>query len=116
MGGSCHMETFPELLTKPSTKPWARLLKPFTNSTKSGGGTTVPLELVDVLNVTEMTAQRKDGHLSVFYLGASSGPAPLHRQDCSHWCLPGVPDAWNELLYYLILKRADRSVITWRTS
>jgi hypothetical protein len=19
--------------------------------------------------------------------------------DCSHWCLPGVPDSWNELLY-----------------
>ncbi|GFP83995.1 nedd8-activating enzyme e1 catalytic subunit [Phtheirospermum japonicum] len=22
-----------------------------------------------------------------------------------HWCLPGVPDAWNELLYALVLKR-----------
>ncbi|CAN6921912.1 unnamed protein product, partial [Brassica oleracea var. botrytis] len=20
-------------------------------------------------------------------------------QDCSHWCLPGVPDTWNEILY-----------------
>ncbi|KAL5982566.1 hypothetical protein ACLOJK_016640 [Asimina triloba] len=25
--------------------------------------------------------------------------------DCSHWCLPGVPDAWNELLYILFLRR-----------
>ncbi|KAH7578250.1 hypothetical protein JRO89_XS01G0359600 [Xanthoceras sorbifolium] len=21
-------------------------------------------------------------------------------EDCSHWCLPGVPDTWNELLYF----------------
>ncbi|KAJ6967442.1 protein trichome birefringence-like 8 isoform X2, partial [Populus alba x Populus x berolinensis] len=20
-------------------------------------------------------------------------------QDCSHWCLPGIPDTWNEILY-----------------
>ncbi|CAL9062465.1 unnamed protein product, partial [Musa banksii] len=54
-----------------------------------------------------MTVQRRDGHLSVFYLG-SSGPAPLPKQDCSHWCLPGVPDTWNELLYALILNRELR--------
>lgn len=57
-----------------------------------------------ILNVTHMTAQRKDGHSSLYYLGPSVGPAPIHRQDCSHWCLPGVPDAWNELLYALLLK------------
>jgi hypothetical protein len=25
-------------------------------------------------------------------------------QDCVHWCLPGVPDTWNELLYALLFK------------
>ncbi|KAJ8773568.1 hypothetical protein K2173_005814 [Erythroxylum novogranatense] len=25
-------------------------------------------------------------------------------QDCSHWCLPGVLDTWNELLYASLLK------------
>lgn len=61
--------------------------------------------VVDVLNITQMTLWRKDGHASLYYLGPKIGPAPLHRQDCSHWCLPGVPDAWNELLYALFLKR-----------
>ncbi|CAN1151658.1 Protein trichome birefringence-like 10 [Linum perenne] len=50
-----------------------------------------------------MTARRKDGHSSLYYL--SSQPAPLRKQDCSHWCLPGVPDSWNELVYALFLKR-----------
>ncbi|KAK2996658.1 hypothetical protein RJ639_026226 [Escallonia herrerae] len=52
-----------------------------------------------------MSSRRKDGHASVYYLGSKSGPASLHRQDCSHWCLPGVPDSWNELLYALFLRR-----------
>lgn len=58
-----------------------------------------------VLNVTQMTAHRKDGHSSIYYLGRIVGPEmPHHRQDCSHWCLPGVPDTWNELLYAMLLK------------
>jgi len=57
-----------------------------------------------LLNVTSMSARRKDGHPSVYYLGSSIGPPSLHRQDCSHWYLPGVPDSWNELLYTLLLK------------
>jgi hypothetical protein len=24
---------------------------------------------------------------------------------CSHWCLPGVPDTWNELVYSFLLLR-----------
>ncbi|GMY27507.1 protein trichome birefringence-like 10 [Fagus crenata] len=56
----------------------------------------------EVLNVTSMTAMRKDGHSSIYNLGPHIGPAPVHHQDCSHWCLPGVPDTWNELLYALI--------------
>ncbi|EFH58707.1 hypothetical protein ARALYDRAFT_896717 [Arabidopsis lyrata subsp. lyrata] len=51
-----------------------------------------------------MAAQRKDGHPSLYYHGPL-GPAPLHRQDCSHWCLPGVPDTWNELFYALFMKQ-----------
>lgn len=66
-----------------------------------------------VLNITRMSSRRKDGHASLYYLGPDVGPAPIHRQDCSHWCLPGVPDSWNELLYALFLKHgkdADRSL------
>lgn len=105
-GGSCHMETLPELgssLVPPQT--WARynilgnILSSHSNASKLG--------TVDLLNVTVMTLRRKDGHSSLYYLGPKVGPAPVHRQDCSHWCLPGVPDTWNELLYALFLKRED---------
>ncbi|KAL3362772.1 hypothetical protein AABB24_012202 [Solanum stoloniferum] len=49
---------------------------------------------VVLLNVTQSTNFRKDGHPSVYGKVGKKG-----KQDCSHWCLPGVPDAWNELIY-----------------
>lgn len=99
-GGTCHLEKLPEpgtSLVPPET--WTQLklvtdvLSAHVNASK-----------VNVLNITYMTAQRKDGHQSLYYLGPDRSPAPLHRQDCSHWCLPGVPDSWNELLYAYFLK------------
>lgn len=100
-GGSCHLETLPELGASPlSLKPWAHLLEPFKNLTSA----VAPMPAVEFLNVTQMTARRKDGHLSLYYLGPNS-PAPVHRQDCSHWCLPGIPDTWNELLYAQFFRR-----------
>ncbi|CAK7342301.1 unnamed protein product [Dovyalis caffra] len=61
---------------------------------------------VTYLNVTQMTDYRKDGHPSVYRkqnLSPEERKSPLHFQDCSHWCLPGVPDAWNEILYAKLL-------------
>ncbi|CAA7036960.1 unnamed protein product [Microthlaspi erraticum] len=52
---------------------------------------------VNLLDVTAMTELRKDGHPSIY---AGGGPK---LNDCSHWCLPGVPDAWNQLLYAVLL-------------
>ncbi|CAN0901253.1 Protein trichome birefringence-like 5 [Linum grandiflorum] len=52
---------------------------------------------VRLLNVTRLTNYRKDGHPSVYRKNSSSSKRKV--QDCSHWCLPGVPDAWNELIY-----------------
>uniref|UniRef100_A0A2N9EZ91 Uncharacterized protein n=1 Tax=Fagus sylvatica TaxID=28930 RepID=A0A2N9EZ91_FAGSY len=50
------------------------------------------------LNVTKMTDYRKDGHPSIYrHPGMEGGHRKI--QDCSHWCLPGVPDSWNELLF-----------------
>ncbi|CAA0812256.1 Protein trichome birefringence-like 10 [Striga hermonthica] len=102
-GGACHMETLPELgptISNSWTKytTFGRVMSYDSNSSSLSR----PLE---VLNITHMTSRRRDGHLSLYYRGKKAGPAPLHRQDCSHWCLPGVPDAWNELLYALFLKR-----------
>ncbi|PIA30838.1 hypothetical protein AQUCO_05400142v1 [Aquilegia coerulea] len=103
-GGSCHMETLPDLGSSlvPS-QTWGQLN--IINEIVSDRRNKSQAMEVDVLNVTHMTSWRKDGHLSLYYLGPNAGPAPLHRQDCSHWCLPGVPDVWNELLYAVFLRR-----------
>ncbi|KAJ9541483.1 hypothetical protein OSB04_027989 [Centaurea solstitialis] len=55
---------------------------------------------VQFLNITYLTALRKDGHPSRHREPGTPATAP---QDCSHWCLPGVPDTWNELLYAQLL-------------
>ncbi|XP_048328083.2 protein trichome birefringence-like 43 [Ziziphus jujuba] len=48
---------------------------------------------VTLLDVTTLSQLRKDGHPSFYGHGG-------HRDmDCSHWCLAGVPDTWNVLLY-----------------
>ncbi|KAL8515307.1 hypothetical protein ACS0TY_014142 [Phlomoides rotata] len=105
-GGNCHLETLPELGSSSlvPSHTWTKynifnqVLTSYLNLSNA--------RLLDVLNITHMTSRRKDGHSSLYYLGPKVGPAPIHRQDCSHWCLPGVPDAWNEILYALVLKRA----------
>ncbi|PIA47510.1 hypothetical protein AQUCO_01400268v1 [Aquilegia coerulea] len=55
---------------------------------------TVP---VTILRVTRMGAFRSDAHV-----GRWSDARSV--VDCSHWCLPGVPDMWNEIVFsYLLL-------------
>ncbi|RZC55391.1 hypothetical protein C5167_014234 [Papaver somniferum] len=100
-GGSCHLETLPELASTPSRlSPQFHIVSNvFVNHANEP-----QMSALSLLNVTEMSTRRKDGHSSVYYIG-TGGPAPLHRQDCSHWCLPGVPDVWNELLYAVYLNR-----------
>ncbi|TMW92678.1 hypothetical protein EJD97_012695 [Solanum chilense] len=63
---------------------------------------------VSYLNITRMTDYRKDGHPSIYRkpnLTLKERRSQWRYQDCSHWCLPGVPDAWNELLYAELLVR-----------
>ncbi|XP_057780612.1 protein trichome birefringence-like 11 [Salvia miltiorrhiza] len=100
-GGGCDLEAIPDLT--------ASLL---SSETLVGFKTVVDalsqrqrLPGIELLNVTSMTSQRRDGHSSLYYLGPATRPSALQRQDCSHWCLPGVPDSWNELLYAVLLKR-----------
>ncbi|CAN8269925.1 unnamed protein product [Cochlearia groenlandica] len=101
--GTCHKETLPENITSiSSTKTFAHLniLENVLSHYSKNRSEVVKMR---VLNVTAMSDQRKDGHPSRYYRG-SLGPGPIHLQDCSHWCLPGVPDTWNELLYALFMK------------
>ncbi|KAD7478211.1 hypothetical protein R6Q59_007661 [Mikania micrantha] len=60
---------------------------------------------VNFLNITYLTTMRKDGHPSRY---RESGTPPSAPQDCSHWCLPGVPDTWNQLLYAQLLSTGFR--------
>ncbi|KAM0998046.1 hypothetical protein ACFX13_007962 [Malus domestica] len=52
---------------------------------------------ITLLDITLLSQLRKDGHPSVYGLDGK------HGNDCSHWCLAGVPDSWNELLYAILV-------------
>ncbi|KAG7609904.1 PC-Esterase [Arabidopsis suecica] len=52
---------------------------------------------VKLLDITALSHIRDEGHISRFSISASRGV-----QDCLHWCLPGVPDTWNEILFAMI--------------
>ncbi|XP_011035915.1 PREDICTED: protein trichome birefringence-like 28 [Populus euphratica] len=64
---------------------------------------------VHFLNVTTLSEYRKDAHTSVYTARDGKLLSPEQRSnpgihaDCLHWCLPGVPDTWNELLYARII-------------
>ncbi|KAL4606347.1 hypothetical protein ACB092_09G096600 [Castanea dentata] len=60
---------------------------------------------VSVLNITQLSEYRKDGHPSIYRkfwetLKPEQLSNPPSYSDCIHWCLPGVPDVWNELLFH----------------
>jgi hypothetical protein len=83
-GGGCATETSPELNTsRISLHEWPGLLNPALEA-----------------------SPRRDGHPSVHNVVAPASSMTVgQRADCNHWCLTGVPDAWNELLYAVIVNR-----------
>ncbi|RRT57656.1 hypothetical protein GW17_00049162 [Ensete ventricosum] len=110
-----------QLLQHPQLKAFVRTMSPrhFVNGDWNTGGScdnTVPLAggsevlqdrssdpvvedavkgtSVTLLDITSLSQLRDEGHISKYTLKASTG-----MQDCLHWCLPGIPDTWNELLY-----------------
>ncbi|KAK4603014.1 hypothetical protein RGQ29_011837 [Quercus rubra] len=57
---------------------------------------------VRYLNITKLSQYRRDAHPSVYKSkkGTLLTPGqPGFHADCSHWCLPGLPDTWNRLLF-----------------
>ncbi|XP_062118220.1 protein trichome birefringence-like 39 [Humulus lupulus] len=46
---------------------------------------------VHLLDITTLSQLRKDGHPSKY--------SALKGMDCTHWCIAGVQDTWNQLLY-----------------
>lgn len=52
---------------------------------------------IKLIRATHLTSLRPDGHPAAsrqFHGGH------IRVQDCVHWCLPGVPDTWSELLMH----------------
>nr|CAD1826554.1 unnamed protein product [Ananas comosus var. bracteatus] len=110
-----------ELLRRPKLKAFFRTLSPrhFVNGDWNTGGScdnTVPLAggsevvqdgssdivtagavngtRVKILDITALSKLRDEAHISKYSAKSLKG---VH--DCLHWCLPGVPDAWNEILF-----------------
>ncbi|KAI3993474.1 hypothetical protein MKX01_002487 [Papaver californicum] len=63
------------------------------------------------LNITTLSEYRKDAHTSVYTIRQGKLLTPEQKADpqtfadCIHWCLPGLPDTWNEFLYSRIISR-----------
>ncbi|BAT97054.1 hypothetical protein VIGAN_09039900 [Vigna angularis var. angularis] len=55
---------------------------------------------INALHVTSMSAFRSDAHVGNWSDNSSI-------QDCSHWCLPGVPDMWNEIILSQLFSESE---------
>ncbi|XP_008810174.3 protein trichome birefringence-like 36 [Phoenix dactylifera] len=64
---------------------------------------------VRYLNITRLSEYRRDAHTAVYTTRRGKLLTPEQRKrprtyaDCSHWCLPGLPDTWNVLLLASII-------------
>eukprot|EP00850_Spirogloea_muscicola_P002296 SM000008S22385 [mRNA] locus=s8:1324312:1326534:- [translate_table: standard] len=71
---------------------------------------TLPLErlalkgsAVELLEISTLSIYRPDAHVGPWY--AVGGHPTTPYQDCLHWCNPGVPDIWSDLLYAMLLRK-----------
>ncbi|KAI3857367.1 hypothetical protein MKW92_000661 [Papaver armeniacum] len=71
---------------------------------------------VKYLNITKLSQYRKDAHPTVYtskqgrLLTKEQREKPEEYADCNHWCLPGLPDTWNSLLFTSISMEASRNI------
>ncbi|KAL8260633.1 hypothetical protein R6Q59_028586 [Mikania micrantha] len=63
---------------------------------------------VRLINITQLSEYRVEAHSSIYtelggkLLTDHQKADPFKFADCIHWCLPGVPDTWNQIfLSYL---------------
>lgn len=77
-----------------NTDPLAMGNKVFQNHSEDADAeTAVKGTRIRLLDITALSRLRDEGHVSRYSIRATPGV-----QDCLHWCLPGVPDTWNEIL------------------
>ncbi|GBG70462.1 hypothetical protein CBR_g6590 [Chara braunii] len=98
-GGSCHH--FTALIGQEELRKYA-FARRDEGAEKAVEGTRVQL-----LNITYLSSLRPEAHPADRDEKNSTGP-----QDCVHWCLPGIPDVWNEMLYARLVL-ASRSNPRW---
>ncbi|KAG2671764.1 hypothetical protein I3760_13G010500 [Carya illinoinensis] len=90
---------------EPEVKNCSKETKPINGSSYPGGlpeAAYVVKEVlstirkpVHLLDITTLSQLRKDGH-PASYNG-------FKGMDCTHWCLAGIPDTWNQLLYAAVM-------------
>ncbi|KAI3771122.1 hypothetical protein L6452_02280 [Arctium lappa] len=106
-GRNCYNETDPIMKDKfwesGSDLEMMRILESSLNKLKTKGVT------VQMVNITQLTQYRKDAHPSIHRmynspLSTTQLLNPSSYADCTHWCLPGVPDVWNEILLAYVLQ------------
>lgn len=53
-----------------------------------------------VLDVTKLSLMRGDGHPGPYRVANpfANGVKERVKNDCTHWCIPGPVDTWNEIL------------------
>ncbi|KAF7836135.1 protein trichome birefringence-like 38 [Senna tora] len=88
----------------PEVTNCSRETQPISGSTYPGGLPQAAYVVMDelkkitkpvhLLNITTLSQLRKDAHPSSY-----NG---FKGMDCTHWCIAGLPDTWNELLYAAI--------------
>ncbi|XP_038980257.1 protein trichome birefringence-like 33 isoform X2 [Phoenix dactylifera] len=97
--GTCYNQTTP--ITDPTywgssaSKSMMRVVEQVLGESK------IP---IIVLNITKLSAFRKDAHASIYKqqmheLMPEQLANPNSYADCTHWCLPGLQDTWNVMLY-----------------
>ncbi|KAL9679081.1 hypothetical protein QQ045_016935 [Rhodiola kirilowii] len=102
VGGRCDTSFEPESnYTRLEEEPWNnKFIHEVVKQVEDG------YNQVQFLNITYLAEFRIDAHPSKYREPGTPQPAP---QDCSHWCLPGVPDTWNEVLYANLLAKGFRA-------
>lgn len=98
-GGNCYNQTTP--IEDPSY--WGRSSRKSIMQVirEEFGKSKVPITFV---NITQLSEYRKDAHTQIYKqqwnpLTPEKLANPVSYADCVHWCLPGLQDTWNELLY-----------------
>ncbi|KAK4433362.1 protein trichome birefringence-like 33 [Sesamum alatum] len=102
-GGSCYNETTmiedPTYWGSDCRKSIMHVIEEVLSKSK------VPITF---LNITQLSSYRKDAHTSIYKrpwkpLTPEELANPMSYADCVHWCLPGLQDTWNELLFSKLL-------------